>query len=115
MASINDTVKVRRGGTILHISKNLVDRYMAKGFDVVDDKGNIVQASVPNDVTTLKLAYETHIAQIKKLETELSEARQEIEKLKAEPVKQSKLFGTEDVEPVTEEPVEKKTGKRSKK
>ena len=124
MASINDTVRVRRGGAFLTISKDLVDRYMAKGFDVVDDNGKVLKASVPNDVATLQKAFEEHVARIKELETKLAEAQQEINKLKAQPVKHSKLFGTNEVEeekteeveeekPV--EPVEKKTSKRSKK
>ena len=109
---MSETVTVRRGGSYLTIPALAVDRYMAKGYDVVDDKGNIIQSSVPNDVTILKRAYEEHVAEIKKLKEEIAQLKSE--KI-AEPVKHSKLFGTEVEEP-EEVVVEKKaTSKKTKK
>ena len=111
---MSETVTVRRGGSYLTIPVLAIDRYIAKGYDVVDNSGNIVQSGTPNDVNILKRAYEEHVAEIKKLKEEIAQLKSQP---KAEPVKQSKLFGDEVEEPkIEEEPVEKKTtSKRSKK
>lgn len=110
---MSETVTVRRGGSYLTISPNAVDRYIAKGYDVVDDSGNILQAGTPNDVNTLKRAYEAHIAEIKRLKEEIESLKS---KPKSEPSKQSNLFvGTEVEEPeikIEDEPVERKTTSR---
>lgn len=109
---MSETVTVRRGGSYLTIPALAVERYIARGYDVVDDKGNVIQSSVPNDVTILKRAYEEHVAEIKKLKEEIAQLKSE--KI-AEPVKHSKLFGTEVEEP-EEVVVEKKaTSKKTKK
>ena len=109
-----DTVTVRRGGSYLTIPALAVERYMAKGYDVVDNSGNVVQSGTPNDINILKRAYEQHVEEIKELRKEIAELKSQ---LKAESVKQSKLFGTEIEDPkIEKEPVEKKAAsKRTKK
>ena len=107
-----DTVTVRRGGSYLTIPVLAIERYKAKGYDVVDQQGNVLDASIPNDVNVLKRAYEQHIAEIKSLKEEIAKLKAVP---KAEPVKQSKLFGTEVEEPPVEVIPEKKTTKKSKK
>lgn len=110
-----DTVTVRRGGSYLTIPASAVDRYKAKGYDAVDERGNIIDASVPNDINILKKAYEEHIAEIKRLKEEIVILKEASVVKKPEPSK-SKLFGTEVEEPEVEEvATEKKTAKRSKK
>ena len=109
---MGDIVTVKRGGSYLRIPALAVERYMAKGYDVVDDAGNILQGSIPNDINILKRAYKEHVDEIKRLKEEIAELKA---KPKAEPVKQSKLFGTEVEEPSVEVIPEKKTTKKSKK
>ena len=109
---MNDTVTVRRGGSYLTIPAGAIDRYKAKGYDVVDDNGNVLDASIPNDINILKKAYEQHTAEIARL-------KEEIARLKEKPVPAKTVV----VEPtVVEEPkfdeevvTEKKTTKRSRK
>lgn len=108
---MGDTVTVKRGGSYLTIPAMAVERYMAKGYDVVDEAGNVLQGNIPNDINVLKNAYKEHIEEIKKLKEEIAQLKA---KPKAEPVKQSKLFGTEVEEP-EEVIAEKKTTKKSKK
>ena len=108
---MGDTVTVRRGGSYLRIPALAVERYMAKGYDVVDEAGNVLQGNIPNDINVLKNAYKEHVEEIKKLKEEIAQLKAQP---KAEPVKQSKLFGTEVEEPEEVIP-EKKTTKRSKK
>lgn len=115
---MGDTVTVRRGGSYLTIPRLAIDRYMAKGYDVVDEADNVVQSGVPNELNLLKRAYEEHLIEIAKLREEIAQLKAKSKaEPKAEPVKQSKLFGTEVEEPKFKaEPVEKKTtSKRSKK
>lgn len=64
-------VMVRRGNVYLRIPEYQIKEYLAKGFDVIDDNGNVVQASVPNDVNALKVAYVELTNRVKELEEEL--------------------------------------------
>lgn len=73
MPLVDKTVRVRRGGSYLTISVDSVDRYLAKGFDVIDDAGNVVKESIPHDVNVLQLAYQQHVAEIKELKKHIKE------------------------------------------
>lgn len=89
-----DTVTVRRGGSYLTIPALAVDRYVAKGYDVVDDNGGVLRASTPNDVNVLKSAFEKHVAEIAQLKKENEALKKEITELKSQP--------KEVIEPVVE-------------
>lgn len=102
---MSEFVTVRRGGGYLTIPAEAVDRYMAKGYDVVDSNGNILKESTPNDINALKRAYENHVAEIKKLKAEIAELKSQ---QTAEPVKQSEVSEEEIVE-------KKATSKKTKK
>ena len=67
------TVEVKRGGAFLTIPANAVDRYMARGYDVVDSQGNVIKESVPNDLNALKIAYQKHVAEIAELKKKIAE------------------------------------------
>lgn len=79
------TTTVKRGNVFLSVPTSLVDRYLAKGYDVVNERGDVVQESEPNDITSLKLAYEKHIARIKELEAENAELKRQIKSAEAKP------------------------------
>ena len=91
MSLVDTTTTIRRGNVYLTVSTSLVDRYLAKGYDVVDERGNVVKSSEPNDVTSLKLAYDKHVARIKELEARVAELEGQLKSApKAEaPVKRS--------------------------
>lgn len=72
MSTTEKTVTVRRGGSYLTIVESSIPRYMAKGYDVVDEADRVIQGSVPNDVNTLKKAYSEHVAKIKELEAKIA-------------------------------------------
>lgn len=76
--SHESTVQVRRGGTYLTIAATSVERYIAKGFDIVDNDGNVIRESVPNDVNALRKAFEDHVAKIKSLEAEISQLKDQL-------------------------------------
>lgn len=110
-----DTLTVRRGGSFLTIPALAVDRYLAKGYKVVDANGNPIQTEDADDAKALKQKCDAYVAEIKKLKAEVSELKAKVEEYSA-PVKVSKLFG-EDAEKSEAKPkaVEKKTPKQSKK
>ena len=66
-----ELVKVERANVVLRVPKDAVSRYMDQGFNVVDNDGNVIQASVPRDLGTLQLAYVQHTEKIKQLEAEI--------------------------------------------
>lgn len=71
------TYFVKRANVVLEVSESQLDYYMSQGYDVIDEQGNIIKASVPTDLGTLQKAY------IENAET-VAELKAEIEQLKAE-------------------------------
>lgn len=80
-------VKVRKANVVLHIKETEVKRYLDLGYDVIDDGGDIVQKSIPNDIVTLKNAYLQHTAEIEKLNAEVQRLNNLLKAKKAEPKK----------------------------
>lgn len=111
-----DTLTVRRGGSFLTIPALAVDRYLAKGYKVVDANGNPIQTEDANEVEALKQKCDAYVTEINKLKAEVSELKAKLEERNEPAVKVSKLFG-EDAEKSEAKPktVEKKTPKQSKK
>lgn len=110
------TVEVRSGNKYLTIPADEVDRYVAKGYDVVDVSGKVVVKSIPNDMNVLKAEYQKALDEIKALKSELAELKAP----KAAPVKEEVKENEPEVEiagePVVEPPViVTKSSKKSKK
>lgn len=68
-------VKIQRANTILDIDDEDVSKYVNLGYNVIDDKGNIIQEAIPNDVGVLQRAYIEHRRKIEHLENEIKELR----------------------------------------
>jgi len=113
MSLIDKTVRVRRGGSILTIPATAVDKYMAKGYSVIDSNGNILKASVPNDIPTLKAAYSRHLAEIKALKEEIMQLKEQL--AKKEVVKEEVPAESVPEEEVPTEPTPVVPRKKSKK
>ena len=112
-----NTVEVRRGNEYLTVPEDAVDRYIAKGYDVLDNKGNVVVESIPYDVATLRGAFVTHKAKIAELEAEVANLKEKLaasSKPQATPV----IIDEPKAEIPAEEPVKeapvKATSRRSK-
>ena len=105
----DNVVTVKRGGSYLTVPAMAVERYLAKGYDVVDESGKVVESSVPNDINLLKIAFKKHIKKIQELEAEIAQ-------LKSKKQEPEKVVITEapvkEPEVVEEKP---KTTKRSRK
>lgn len=100
------TVTIKRKNVYLDVAPEAVDSYLAKGYDVVDAYGNVIVEHAPNDITSLKTAYDKHIAEIKALKDRIKELESELANSK-------KIVKTEKVE--TAEEVKTKAPKKSKK
>lgn len=74
------TVTVRRANVILQVEEDNVDRYVADGYSVIDEYGNIVKKSDPQTIADYQ-------AIITDLQQQLALAKQEIEVLKKVPFK----------------------------
>ena len=68
-----DTVEVCRANVVLTVPRDRVDVYLAKGYNIIDASGNILKEAVPNDVNSLKAAYEKHVAEIKSLKAQIAD------------------------------------------
>lgn len=78
-------IKLRKANVIIRASENELNKYLARGFDVISEDGEVIKRSAPNDTNSLKKAYTEHIEEIKKLTAEIESLKAEIEALKAKP------------------------------
>lgn len=83
------TIKVRRANVVLTIPEEQRREYLAKGFDILDEKGNVIEHTTPTDPNTLKTAYINHIKKIETLEAEIKKLKSGLraEKKKTKEVK----------------------------
>lgn len=105
-----ETVTVKRGGSFLTIPVLAVDRYVAKGYAVVDEHGEVVQSGIPNDVAALKKLCKAQEAEIAQLKARIAE----LEATDNQPITKE-VVGTPVEEPEFEEVPKKATSKKSKK
>ena len=99
-------IKVRRANVILYIDEAQKSEYLMKGFDVVDDKGKVVEeALMTNDVSTLHKKLAEALERIKTLEKENKKLR---EKLNSK----NDSADDEEYEKIPEEPVSEKKSKK---
>lgn len=68
---MDDKITVQRANVILQISPQQVDYYLNQGYDIINAKGEVVQASVPKDVGTLQKAYVDHLKEIEELKNKI--------------------------------------------
>lgn len=101
MVEAKKTVVVKRANVVLTINADDVERYIKKGFDVLDANGVVVKSATPNDINTLQKAYVEHLAEIKAL-------KEEIAQLKAS----KKSVATTTSEDVGEKPAKKPTRRK---
>lgn len=75
--------EVQRGNVFLTVSEDEVNKYMAKGFSVVDERGRVIRQSVPTELGPLQKAYSEHVETIKNLTAEVERLKSELEAVKA--------------------------------
>ena len=80
---------VQRANVVLEVRNEEVDKYLARGFKLLNENGEVIRSATPNDLATFKEAYfrqQTEIEELKskivELTAELNEARQKKSKSK---------------------------------
>lgn len=71
-------VTVQRGNVILQVADDSVTKYMNLGYNVIDDKGHVIEECIPNDLGTLQ----KHFIESKKIIAELEEQLAQLQKKK---------------------------------
>ncbi len=71
-------ITVQRGNVVLQVADDSVTKYMNLGYNVIDDKGNIVEECIPNDLGLLQ----KHFVESKKRIAELEEQLAQLQKKK---------------------------------
>ncbi len=85
------TIKVMRDNVVLSIDDRQKERYLDRGYSVIDTNGNVVEQSEPKTLASLKTAYVEQKQQIKSLNEEIASLKAKIESLtSAKPKKQAK-------------------------
>ena len=77
-------VLMQRANVLLDVEDAEVDRYLAKGYNLVDNAGNIVKEAKPHDVTALTAAYVKHEQEIAQLKAENEKLTAQVKKLRRE-------------------------------
>lgn len=95
-------ITVKRANVILTIENDEVDKYLEKGYDVIDGSGKVVQTGAPKNIGALQIA-------LQQKDAEIAELKKEIERLKAS---SDKEVSDVDTGTVSEEPKKKSSYKR---
>lgn len=113
-------VDVQRGNVFLTIDEEDIEKYMAKGFSVVDAQGRVIRQSIPTSLSELQKAYSEHVniikekdAEIAALKSALLKMEQAAENKTAASAPKSKLFsGDEESEEAEEQPKKQRKSKK---
>ena len=71
---------VRRANVVLSIDDNLIDTYVARGFNVISSDGTVLREAVPTDIPTLQGAWVSMKQEIKALKAEIERLKESTEK-----------------------------------
>lgn len=74
--------EVQRGNVFLTIQEDEIEKYMAKGFSVVDKFGNVIRQSIPTELNQLQKAYSEHVDIINQKNAEIAKLKSELKALK---------------------------------
>lgn len=91
--------EVCQGNVYLTVEEDEIDKYLAKGFSLVDERtGKILKQSVPTEIGPLKKLYTEQLELNKQLTSEIAVLRNKLESLeqKAEPAEPSVDSASED-------------------
>lgn len=82
MTQVEKTIYIRRGNVLLETNEDTLEKYLADGYDQVDEKGQVIKAGVPNDTTALRKKYEEQKEEIRFLKEKVETLEKALEKAK---------------------------------
>ena len=71
---------VQRANVVLKVRDEEVDKYLARGFNLLNENGEVIRSATPNDLATFKEAYIRQSKEIEKLNSQIEELKAELEK-----------------------------------
>lgn len=77
---MNERVTVQRANVVLQISPQQVDYYLSQGYNVINEQGEVIQASVPKDLGTLQKAFVENEKTIESLQEEIADLKKKLKK-----------------------------------
>ena len=75
--------QVQRSNVLLTVPDEDIEKYVAKGFNVIDDYGRIIKQSVPTSLSELQKAFSEHVNTIKQLNAKIAQHEKTINDLNA--------------------------------
>lgn len=75
---------IQRANVILEVEDDTIEYYMARGYNQIDENGNILKEAVPTDVGALRLAYVSNKHAIEEKDAKILELQNEVNLLTAE-------------------------------
>lgn len=71
---------VQRANVVLKVRDEEVDKYLARGFNLLNENGEVIRSATPNDLATFKEAYIRQSKEIEDLNSQIEELKAELEK-----------------------------------
>lgn len=71
---------VQRANVVLKVRDEEVDKYLARGFSLLNENGEVIRSATPNDLATFKEAYIRQSKEIEDLKEQIEELKAELEK-----------------------------------
>ena len=81
---------VKRANVVLRVTTAELDKYLAKGYSIIDENGNVIRQAEPNDLAAFRTAYVEQAKEIAALRTQIATLEAELEKQNAKSKKKSK-------------------------
>ena len=70
--------RVERGNVVMYVDDKDVQRYLNLGYNITDEFGNILKASIPTDLGTLQKFFIEHTEKIKLLEGQIADLTKQL-------------------------------------
>lgn len=77
---MDERVTVQRANVVLQVSPQQVDYYIGQGYNVINEQGEVIQASVPRDLGTLQKAFVENANTIESLQAEVADLKKKLKK-----------------------------------
>lgn len=77
---MDERVTVQRANVVLQVSPQQVDYYIGQGYNVINEQGEVIQASVPRDLGTLQKAFVENANTIESLQAEIADLKKKLKK-----------------------------------
>lgn len=75
--------RVERGNVVLNVEDDAIQHYLNLGYNLTDNKGNVLKRSIPTNLGELQAEYIRNTAKISELEDTVAKLTAEITALKS--------------------------------